>query len=61
MIEITERGVELPVDGRFTSDGHVQLLGNARRRADGKWESLAIVGSNLCIVEVTVTFGDQGR
>jgi len=57
MIHITENAVELDVEGRYTSDGHIQLLGKARRRADGKWECLANVGGSLCRIEVSVTFG----
>ena len=57
MIHITENAVELDVEGRYTNHGQIRLLGKARRRADGKWECLADVRGNLCLIEVSVTFG----
>jgi hypothetical protein len=53
---------EIRMVGEFDLDGHIdakgiQYVGKAVRMDDGKWLCLARIGSCLCRVEVSLTFG----
>lgn len=49
----------IDVDGRTDRDGLIRYLGKAWKQADGTWQCLAIVGTALCRVEVTITFQEK--
>ena len=48
----------LNVNGIVDEKKGVEYLGLATRMANGKWRCAAIVGTAICVVEATITFGD---